>query len=576
MQLTPGAVTVRGALWLVLGILVLAPLAAILIGAVHPELIGATSTSSLSSATLWKATRNSLLLGVGVAAIACTAGLLLALAMDVLSPPLAVLWEALLFLPFLSAPYLLGLAWSALALPNSIFSRHFGPFAGLLTHFIFSLAGIAFITATHLVPLVYSMIRGYLAGTGWRYEFAARVHGLGRFSTFLSITLPRLAVPLAAGALVCFLAAVDEFGVPAMLGPYMGLTVLTTLIQSNLDVWPINLAAATRTAVVLLGMGLLAWSLYRRYDHVAGLDYSRPRGTNADPSLMGLLAGVGIAVWIFFTSVLPIAVLMILSVLRADTVGVHWDNLTLLHFAAVLTPGRSGFQALATSFNLAWSASLASLFIATLIAFAGRSGRRSDRALDLVSTLLNALPGVVLAVALVLVWNAPWNPLPLYNHTALLFVAYVSVLLPLALRYAKTAAARVEPALLTAARVHGMGMVASLTRIAFPLMLPPLIGGFSIAFSFAMREFVTSVLLQPPGTNTVSTFIFNEAQQGNAGSAMAMAVVSFGLSLTTVSILYFALRWKQRRCNVAITTQEAPSELLPILKTARENNLGSA
>jgi iron(III) transport system permease protein len=550
-------------LWVVLGILVLAPLAAILVGAIRPDLLGAVTPSNLLPETLWSATRNSLLLGVGVAAIACTVALVLALAMDVLAPPLAALWEALLFMPFLSAPYLLGLAWSALALPNSIFSRHFGPFAGPLSHFVFSLSGIAFITATHLVPLVYTMIRGYLAGTGWRYEFAARVHGLTRSATFLRITLPRLAVPLAAGALICFLAGIDEFGIPAMLGPYMGLTVLTTLIQSNLDVWPINLAAATRTAVVLLGMGLLAWSLYRRYDRVAGLDYSRPRSTNASTSWIGVLASAGIAGWVFFTSVLPIAALTILALLRADTLGVHWDNLTLRHFAAILIPGRSGFQALSTSFNLAWSSSLSAFLIATLVAFVERSGKRIDRALDLVTTVLNALPGVVLAVALVLVWNAPWNPLPLYSHTTLLFVAYISVLLPLALRYAKTATARVEPDLLTAARVHGISSGTIATHIAFPLMLPPLIGGFSIAFAFAMREFSTSVLLQPPGTNTVSTFIFNESQQGNTGSAMAMAVVSLSLSLATVGILHSLLWWKKRRRNTTMPRESGLSELLP-------------
>lgn len=563
MQLTLGAVTVRGALWVVLGILVLAPLAAILIGAIRPDLLGGVTASNLSSATLWSATRNSLLLGVGVAVIACTAALILALSMEVLAPPFSALWEALLFLPFLSAPYLLGLAWGALALPNSIFSRHLGPFSNLLSRFVFSLIGIAFITATHLVPLVYTMIRGYLAGTGWRYEFAARVHGLTRSATFLRITLPRLAVPLAAGALICFLAGIDEFGVPAMLGPYMGLTVLTTLIQSNLDVWPINLAAATRIAVVLLGMGLLAWGFYRHYDRVAGLDYSRPRSTNAGFSWTGVLASAGIAGWVLFTSVLPIAVLVILALLRADTLGIHWNNLTLQHFATVLMPGRSGFQALTTSFNLAWSSSLVALLIATLVAFAERSGKRIDHALDLVTTMLNALPGVVLAVALILVWNAPWNPLPLYSHTALLFVAYVSVLLPLALRYAKTATTRVEPNLLTAARVHGVSPTTIIIHITLPLMLPPLIGGFSIAFVFAMREFVTSVLLQPPGTNTVSTFIFNEAQQGNSGSAMAMAVVSLSLSLATVGILYSLLWWKRRRHNTT-GLRKAPSELLPV------------
>jgi len=66
MRLAFGATTVRGVLWVILGILVLAPLAAILIGAIRPDFLGAATTSNLLSATLWSATRNSLFLGVGV------------------------------------------------------------------------------------------------------------------------------------------------------------------------------------------------------------------------------------------------------------------------------------------------------------------------------------------------------------------------------------------------------------------------------------------------------------------------------------------------------------------------------
>jgi iron(III) transport system permease protein len=431
-------------------------------------------------------------------------------------------------------PYLLGLAWSALALPHTMFNRLFGPFAAPLGRLIFSLAGIAFVTASHLVPLVYVMLRGYLSGTGGRYELAALVHGISRRRAFLSVTLPRLAVPLAAGMLLAFLAAIEEFGVPAILGPYTGLTVLTTAVQHDLDVWPINLTGAVRTATVLLLLGAFAWSLYRRFDRAAGLDYTGPRrGSGRRPGWGGLL----VAAWAIVTGILPLLTVAMLALLRAETAGLQWRNITAAHFAEVLRPQARGLRALTTSVELALGAAALSLVLASGIALAQRSGRPGDRALDLVTTLLAALPGIVLAVALVLVWNAPWNPVPLYGHRGILLLAYTTVLLPLALRYAKTAAARVAPELVVAARVHGVPGAAVLGRIVLPLMLPPLLGGGVLAFAFGVREFVTSVLLQPPGVDTVSTFIFSEAQQGNGGAAMAMSMISLAVSLAAVAAL---------------------------------------
>ena len=183
------------------------------------------------------------------------------------------------------------------------------------------------------------------------------------------------------------------------------------------------------------------------------------------------------------------------------------------------------------------TASALSLALASGVALAQRSGRSSDQALDLVTTLLNALPGIVLAVALVLVWNAPWNPVPLYGRRGILLLAYTTVLLPLALRYAKTAAARVTPGIVVATRVYGLRGAIIVGRIVLPLMLPPLLGGGIVAFAFGIREFVTSVLLQAPGVDTVSTFIFSEAQQGNGGAAMAMSVISLTVSFAAIAVL---------------------------------------
>lgn len=534
-----GAWLLRCVLWLGLGILVLAPLASIVIGADVPSWLGHSGDADTQqSSPLAEAVRNSLLLGISVVVISSAAALVLAWLMEYYPPPLAWLWEALIYLPFFSAPYLLGLAWSAVALPGSMFSRPLGPLAAPLSSFVFSLPGIAFITASHMAPLTYTLLRGYLAGSGGKYEMAARVHGLGRWATLVYVTLPRLAVPLGAGALLAFLAAIEELGVPAILGPYVGLNVLTTSIESDLDVWPINLVDASRKAVILLVIGGLAWGLYRRFDQSAGLDFSRLGTGRARRHWAGFV----VVVWALVTGLLPMLVLLAQALLRADTQGLHWNNLTLAHFGDVLRPGRSGYRALMTSVTLALAGSLIALSLASVIAFVRREGRRGDETLDMVTTLLNALPGVVLAVGLVLVWNAPWNPLPLYGTPLLLLLAYVTVLLPLVLRYAHTAVARVEPGLLTAASVHGVGRGLMVMRIVLPLMLPPLIGGFALAFAFGLREFTTSVLLQPPGTDTVSTFIFNEVLQGNGGAAMAMAVISLLVSFAAVGIL----RWVQR------------------------------
>jgi iron(III) transport system permease protein len=48
------------------------------------------------------------------------------------------------------------------------------------------------------------------------------------------------------------------------------------------------------------------------------------------------------------------------------------------------------------------------------------------------------------------------------------------------------------------------------TRIIAPLLWPHCLAGAILIFSIAFRELVGSVLLRPPGMQTVSTFILRE------------------------------------------------------------------
>jgi iron(III) transport system permease protein len=73
-------------------------------------------------------------------------------------------------------------------------------------------------------------------------------------------------------------------------------------------------------------------------------------------------------------------------------------------------------------------------------------------------------------------------------------------------------------------------------RIIVPLLWPHCLGGAILIFSIAFRELVGSVLLRPPGMQTVSTFILREFDQGNPAAGMAMGMIAITAALLSIII----------------------------------------
>jgi iron(III) transport system permease protein len=74
------------------------------------------------------------------------------------------------------------------------------------------------------------------------------------------------------------------------------------------------------------------------------------------------------------------------------------------------------------------------------------------------------------------------------------------------------------------------------TRIIAPLLWPHCLAGAILIFSIAFRELVGSVLLRPPGMQTVSTVILREFDQGSPAAGMAMGVIAISVSMLSVSL----------------------------------------
>ncbi|WP_279587348.1 ABC transporter permease [Paraburkholderia caballeronis] len=157
-------------------------------------------------------------------------------------------------------------------------------------------------------------------------------------------------------------------------------------------------------------------------------------------------------------------------------------------------------------------------------------------ALDGLTLLPHAMPGIVIGVGLILAWNLPVWPVTPYNTWVILLLSYP-------VRYASAALRQIGGSLEAAARVHGARGAGVLSRIVLPLAAPPLAASMMIVFAVASRELVTSLLLSPSGVQTALVFIWQQFEQGSIGDGMAMGTLMLAIS---GAVLALASRWTRR------------------------------
>jgi len=182
-------------------------------------------------------------------------------ARGLLNLPLPRLWDLLFLIPFLTPPYIAALSWMLVLQTNGYLQQLTG---FNLNDVLFSQTGIVLVMALNIFPVVYFAVSRSLLASGQRLALVARVHGASPGRAFWHITLPMLSPSLAAGMLLAFTLAIEEYGVPAALGTRAGVLMLTTDIEKKLAEWPIDLSGASMLSVVLVTLALSAWWLQKK------------------------------------------------------------------------------------------------------------------------------------------------------------------------------------------------------------------------------------------------------------------------------------------------------------------------
>ncbi|MFN3970916.1 MAG: ABC transporter permease [Gemmobacter sp.] len=478
-------------------------------------------------------TGNTLLLGVLVMALSALIAVPLAVARALFRVPGAVVWDVLFLIPFMIPPYIAVLGWIMSLQPRGYLHQLAGFDLGA---FLFSVPGIVVVMTLNTFPVVYFAVSRTVETVGSRYADVGRVFGASPARAFWRITLPLSTPGLAASLLLVFAMAIEEYGTPAALGRRAGFDVLVTAIDLRVSDWPIDLPGAAILSLVLVALSfgaflLQRWILTRRsYEATTG----KPQDT-AKRSL-GLWTWPVLAVFAAVALVatgLPLLAILAGALSRTISGGLVWSNLGLGNFVQILGDSTGALKALATSLSLGVAAALVTGLLGALSAYAVVKSRvRGRGALDMLTIIPNALPGIVVAVGLILAWNQPWLPVTPYNTSLILLLAYCCILLPQPVRYATAAFHQIGDNLEAAARVFGASPMVAFRRILLPLILPSLMAAMLLVFAVATRELVASVVIAPVGVSTISTYIWRQFEQGSVGLGMAMAFVT--VLITTV------------------------------------------
>ena len=160
-------------------------------------------------------------------------------------------------------------------------------------------------------------------------------------------------------------------------------------------------------------------------------------------------------------------------------------------------------------------------------------------ALEFLSIIPWALPGVVLALAMIRAYVSPYN----IDRTALLILTYVLISLPFMFRSIDASLTSIDARTLAeAAQMLGAGWFDIGRRVLLPGIMPGLMSGILLIAALGAGEFALASLLAGSGWKT---FPIYQAQAQDVDGRIASALAIIGLlyvMVVSLSLLYIAGR----------------------------------
>jgi ABC-type spermidine/putrescine transport system permease subunit II len=253
----------------------------------------------------------------------------------------------------------------------------------------------------------------------------------------------------------------------------------------------------------------------------------------------GTLRGYAVLVFVFLY--LPILFVIIYSFNKGRRLLI-WDGFgTNWYSSALDNPGIR--SALGTSIKAAALSALVAVVLGTLagIALARRRGGWVPPFLVLVFLIL-VTPEIVDGIAY-LIWFARIDDVfNLDLRLTRLVIGHSIFSSAVVTLIVRARLAGLDESLEEAASDLGANPGRAFRQITLPLMLPAILAGGLLAFTFSLDDVIISAFISKPGSFTLPVYIFSALRTGLRPELAAISTVMLGLTLVAIAVAALVLR----------------------------------
>ncbi|WP_244510416.1 ABC transporter permease [Microvirga guangxiensis] len=493
--------------------------------------------AGLSNPSTWTATWNSLVVGFGGTILAVLFGTAVAILVSLTDVRGRSAFVLCFVTPLMIAPQVTALAWLQLFGPASPLLKLIGLAPPLGTRNpLYSAQGIILLLGIQYGPLVFLMVRAGLRKLPRELVEAGLAGGAGRWTVLRTIVLPLMTPSIIGASALVFVSCVGNFGIPAFLGIPANYLVLPTLIYQRLAGAGPSVLAEVAFLSVLIGAiamaGIVAQDIISRRRDYRISTTSLP----VEPFELGRYRVLAETImWLIVCAilVLPLLGLFLTSLVPGYGIPLSLKTATLSNYSFVLFDHAAAKSAFLNSSVLSVTAAVFAVLVAVPLGyFIAWRVSWWTKILNLTVEMPYALPGVVLAIAALLLFlkPIPLINLQIYNTVWIILYAYLARFMVLALRPTVSGFHQIDRSLEEAAQVAGAGFMMRLRTIIFPLVAPVAVAGGLLIFMTALSELTVSALLWSSGSETIGVVIFSFEQGGDSSYAAAISMMTVALT----------------------------------------------
>ncbi len=449
--------------------------------------------------------------------------------------PLRRTFTAILTVPLLIPPYIFAVSWADLFTPSGASGWILSQAAARTGYdLLFSLFGCVLVFSTIFLPVVIHLTWTFMNTVNPRLEEAARL--VTRWPGVLRrVTFPLIVPGISLSALLVFLLTLGEFSVPNYLR--FNVFPVESYVQFS-AFYDINAATASAIPLALIAVFVLLAEWFCLRERIHQISSTSARASTVPVTLGRFRAPAALLVSLV-TLVLVIVPMSVL-ILRSGSIMTYWEAL-----------GKASDSLLRSLLYAALGASLITLLGFFLGYLIQTRAVKVWRIVDSGSIFLFALPGTVIGIGLISLWNRPLTNW-LYGTFLIVLLGYVAKYSAITSRISASTLLQIPPSMEEAAQVSGIRWSKRITSIVGPLAWRGVLASWLVGFIFCLRDVEITMMVYPPGQETLPVRTLTLMANGTPELISALCVIMVAATLIPPAVLWMIFnftRWKRSHGN---------------------------